>query len=715
METHRKQQFSLRIAFLLFVASLLLPAEPIRFSSAEATYYHGKEEEFLKVIDGLIHGPMGWSPAPRVHEPQSLIVRCQSPMKAEEVSIELYFFCGRPLNPLAEFRLSATTDPQPSWQSNWQPLTIERFAADVHSLQRTAEGTMRIELFPPTITGNQADDVYRLKVRLPQGLATGFRLDAIPVELPGSTTKALSWWPPHDFTLTEFHAEILVPETTNIALHRPVLTSHDLYLDPWRNESMKSASLTDGIAATIAHPHDLFLGEAFYFEIDLGREVEVDHINLRNRADEKFERMRKIKLELLNKTNHQSSVAHWFAINRPDGSDPGPGAIDTIHAQDGRGKAIGRFLKISSQSDIAYSPQLAEVEVYERRTPQLVALSSDGHPIRSRSPAVIPPGARRLSIEAMIPQYGMPRGDGFRWRLRGVSDDWQNSNQLKWDMPCPAPGNYVLELQARHSDDQWDASLLQVRCQVQQHFWQDQRYQGGFFMASIISVYAISRRLIKNRSRRQIDEANARAVLAEERSRIARDLHDDLGANFAEIAIISELARESLPENHPARSPLATIYERAENNTRRLGEIVWAVNPAHDTIEHLIQYLCNFAQDYLSAANIRCRFDMPDPLPQETFTAAQRYQLLLAAKEAIHNAVRHGKPKTVEIKVEISDDWLRLIIHDDGIGFDPALARTSSRGCGNMRLRMDAIHGSLMIDSHTTTGTTVQFYAPLQK
>jgi signal transduction histidine kinase len=228
----------------------------------------------------------------------------------------------------------------------------------------------------------------------------------------------------------------------------------------------------------------------------------------------------------------------------------------------------------------------------------------------------------------------------------------------------------------------------------------------------MIAAVFLSRSVIQRRTARQLAAANARAALAEERARIARDLHDDLGANLAEIAMISELARESLPEEHPARGPLDRIFKNAESNTRRLGEIVWAVNPTNDTLEHFTKYLCKFAQDYLASANVRCRLDLPDSLPHGSLSAAQRYHLLLAAKEAVHNAVRHGHPGTVTLKLGVKGACFLVEIRDDGSGCDAAAAAASPRGCGNMRLRMETIEGSFDLTSSAGIGTTVSLSAP---
>jgi signal transduction histidine kinase len=704
-----------RLAWLAAMMAALCharAAEPLKLIDPQATYYSGTSEEFSRVIDGVPAGPEGWSPAPRAYEPQSLVLRCERPVEAAELDVTLFFLAARPLNSLAEFSLSYTTDAEPSLRGNWRPLEITRFTADVNTLRRTPEGSLRIDLFPNLVTGNMPDDVYRLVTRLPGGRATGFRLDAIPVQLPGTETRALSWWPPHDFTLTEFRIATHVRETTNIALHQPVTASHGLFIQREYQQQQVASSLTDGLPATFAHSDDPNLGPAFFFEIDLGRVVNLDHFNLRNRGDEAFDRMSRLRLKWFDQAPSGGASPAWEIFHRSDGSHPAPGGIDVLRGGDGKGRFRGRYLRISSESPAPNSPQIAEVEVYEKRTPVLVSAQADGKLLGPHGKLAVPPGTRRLQLKLAIPQSGMPPGNTYRWRLSGEFPDWQDASQLIIDMACPQPGEHLFEAQALHSDNEWDASVFRMPIVVRQHPWENRALQAAGFSAAILAAVFLSRRVMKRRTARLVATANARAALAEERSRIARDLHDDLGANLAEIAMISELARDSLPQEHPARKPLDKIFDRAEGNARRLGEIVWAVNPANDTLEHFTKYLCKFAQDYLSSAGVRSRFDLPKYMPPGSFSAAQRYHLLLAAKEAIHNAVRHGHPDTVSLKLAVGDGRFVVTITDNGCGCDPAAPAASPRGCGNMRLRMETIGGTFHLRSSLGQGTTVILSAP---
>jgi len=218
----------------------------------------------------------------------------------------------------------------------------------------------------------------------------------------------------------------------------------------------------------------------------------------------------------------------------------------------------------------------------------------------------------------------------------------------------------------------------------------------------------------RRRAARRLAAVRVRESLAEERARIARDLHDDLGANLAEIAMVSELARQALPSNDPARSQFDDIFTRAEANTRRLGEIVWSVNPANDTLENFATYLSKFAQDHIVLAGVHCRLTLPETLPTRVLTSIQRHHLLLATKEAIHNAIVHGKPRTITLKLALQGGRLQIMVEDDGCGFDEPSGANPTRGSANMRKRMDAIGGTFERKSVPEHGTIVILGIPFE-
>src|SRR4029077_12721668 len=122
-----------------------------------------------------------------------------------------------------------------------------------------------------------------------------------------------------------------------------------------------------------------------------------------------------------------------------------------------------------------------------------------------------------------------------------------------------------------------------------------------------------------------------------DRGRIARDIPDALGAGLTQITLLSELARRESP--HEMEAHLVQISDTARELTQAVDEIVWAVNPRQDTLDGLVSYICQFAQEYLKVAGILCRLDVPASLPPQPLTADVRHNLFLAVKEALNNIV----------------------------------------------------------------------------
>ena len=152
--------------------------------------------------------------------------------------------------------------------------------------------------------------------------------------------------------------------------------------------------------------------------------------------------------------------------------------------------------------------------------------------------------------------------------------------------------------------------------------------------------------------------------------------------------------------------------------TRALEEIVWAVDPAHDSLDSVANYLGRFAQDFLSAAGVSCRLDLPVQLPTQLISAEVRHNLFLAFKEALNNVVRHSEAREVNISLSVAATRFVLSVEDDGKGFDPATppAGTSARnghGLANLRIRLQQLGGEAEISSQPGKGARVRLVVPL--
>lgn len=220
------------------------------------------------------------------------------------------------------------------------------------------------------------------------------------------------------------------------------------------------------------------------------------------------------------------------------------------------------------------------------------------------------------------------------------------------------------------------------------------------------TVVALWRYIVSLRLQRQQN-------LAEERARIAQDLHDDLGASLAQIAFHGDslLDGAELPPKDATR--IEKMRQIARSTTRALDEIVWAVDPRQDTLESFTGYLCSFAQEVLANAGVKCRFDLPDNLPANALPSKTRHHVFLAFKEALNNILRHARASEVRVRLAIIGKEFLLELADDGCGFEPdkAAGRTmGGHGLGNLRDRMRAIGGRCDLTSEQGAGTRIRFF-----
>jgi len=230
------------------------------------------------------------------------------------------------------------------------------------------------------------------------------------------------------------------------------------------------------------------------------------------------------------------------------------------------------------------------------------------------------------------------------------------------------------------------------------------------------------RYLSTQKLQRQLQVLQQREALEQERSRIARDLHDQLGANLTQLALLGELAEADKDAPEEIEGHVQQISQTARETTSALDEIVWAVNPANDTLDGLVSYACKYAQDYLALAGLRYRADVPAQLPATTIPPEVRHNVFLAFKEAVNNVVKHARASEARIRLTLHTraaglppDSFTLEIEDNGrgLGSPDAAAAAKRNGLRNMRKRMEDIGGAFEIGAASGQGTIVRLTVPL--
>ena len=218
----------------------------------------------------------------------------------------------------------------------------------------------------------------------------------------------------------------------------------------------------------------------------------------------------------------------------------------------------------------------------------------------------------------------------------------------------------------------------------------------------------------RRRTAQQIATMEAQAALSNERARIARDLHDEIGANLAHISILSTMAAEPDSEPYVSCQHSLEAANVAQQTIRAFDEILWSINPKNDTVKSLSHYICRYAEETLGPAGLRCQFELDEVIPEVNLPPQSRHSLLLAVKEALHNISKHAGARRVNIKCGMEGErTFSVQITDDGRGFNSeASAGTASRqgqGLENLRRRLADLGGECRIESQPGRGTCISF------
>lgn len=356
-------------------------------------------------------------------------------------------------------------------------------------------------------------------------------------------------------------------------------------------------------------------------------------------------------------------------------------------------------------------------------------------------PAGTPTGWARhgtsLGIAQITPRIGKPpfiimrddRRDAFGgWLttteksapLEGVGRvviEWQEAYSIGWggsarqSYPYLPAGEYRLRLQPLTVEGKPAGDVTATRIAVVPPFYEARWFWTLAVLGGAALTAGLVRQFTRRRMQRRLDALERERAIERERSRIARDLHDNLGADLTHLALLSDLAQSDVNDPAKATKHLDEIFDLAQTLTRQVDEMVWAVNPANDSLQGFVPFLCNHAQNYLLAAGIPCRLDIPAAFPDAPLSSTQRHHLFLTVKEALHNLVKHAHATEAWLRLNFADQTLRIQIEDNGRGITEPAA--PGDGTGNMQQRITGIGGTLERTSATGKGTRITITMPL--
>ncbi|MGV3531728.1 MAG: sensor histidine kinase [Chthoniobacteraceae bacterium] len=303
----------------------------------------------------------------------------------------------------------------------------------------------------------------------------------------------------------------------------------------------------------------------------------------------------------------------------------------------------------------------------------------------------------------------------FRVLLEGLEQEWRDlGDQRTAAYEAVPPGRYRFRVIAANADGIWNEEGAALSLRVLPHWWETAAFRMAAAVLAIVAAVGAGWLIARARMRRRLAKLEVQRAREAERARIARDLHDDLGASLTEISLLASLAAEEARPDPGGRDSLGEIAGKAQVLVTALDEIVWAVNPRHDTVRSFVDYLAASIGESLEAARIALRLDIPRELPPIPLEAERRHSLFLAVREAVNNAVKHSGATEILLRVQAAESSLEVTVRDNGRGFPAAAGPADfSEGMRNLKSRLTALGGECEIESQEQRGTTVRLQMPL--
>ncbi|HAB19631.1 MAG TPA: hypothetical protein DCE44_24760, partial [Verrucomicrobiales bacterium] len=233
---------------------------------------------------------------------------------------------------------------------------------------------------------------------------------------------------------------------------------------------------------------------------------------------------------------------------------------------------------------------------------------------------------------------------------------------------------------------------------------------GASGLALVALVGVAGRRIWKKRTIVLV-EKRERQSLANERERLSRDLHDELGSRISRIHLIAELVHDDPDAPGTLRTHTEALTREAKDLRSAIEQVVSHLKPSENAADGLVRALSQHASAFFSGTSVRYFQELPLDPPPLDLPPEVREQLLLCVREALANVLRHSKATEAWLKVRAEPSCLSVFVEDNGIGFVPSETR-GGNGLANFKVRMSEIGGSAKVESALGRGSCVRFEVP---
>lgn len=358
---------------------------------------------------------------------------------------------------------------------------------------------------------------------------------------------------------------------------------------------------------------------------------------------------------------------------------------------------------------------IEEILVDDKPAPHSWLSSSNPGEGKSQHHAItLPPGNHRLEIRYTALSFTASEKIRFQHRLQNLDRDWNDVGTRRAAyVQGLRPGHYQFDVIACNNNGVWNRTPASLGVVMLPFFWQTVWFRIFGATALVAGAGWLARFVALRNVRENLARLERQNAINQERARIARDMHDDLGANLTQIGLLSEMAGQAGSDPARVRQDLRNLSGLAHEVVRHLDELVWVTNPDHDQTISFIDYLGSYSEECLRPRGIACRFDFPADLLRLSVDSNTRHQFFLAFKEVLNNVLKHAAATEVTIRVRFENNTLHLGILDNGRGFDVTRSNPFSNGLTNLKTRLASLNGNCFISAAPGRGTEVQLSLPV--
>lgn len=291
----------------------------------------------------------------------------------------------------------------------------------------------------------------------------------------------------------------------------------------------------------------------------------------------------------------------------------------------------------------------------------------------------------------------------YAYQLKGFDRDWNHVRERRTAYYTNVPpGQYEFLVKATDENGKWIYFSKPLSITIRPPFWQQ-----WWFIGAVISIVTAGLYIFY---RYRIDQLKKILTI---RTRISRDLHDEVGATLSSIHIYSSVAAKAMNrDTDETRNALHQINENSRQVMENMSDIVWAISADHGNETTLAAKLKNYGYDLLTPLNIKCSYHIDKEAERKLVNMDARKNILLIAKEAINNIGKYSGATEATVRLEIKGGDFELEITDNGNGISPENSH-SGYGINNMRQRAEAMNGTFKIDSGKCKGTSIYCRIPI--